>query len=63
MKDYRHEKNHGQYTELPLLCSHETPPGVLHSALGHPEQEGHGPITMSTDKGLKDDQGAGAPLL
>ena len=47
----------------PLLCSCETPPGVLCPVLGPPIQEKHGAVGAGPDKGHKNDQKAGAPPL
>ena len=37
----------------PLLCSGETPPGVLHPALEPLAQEGHGPVGAGPEKATK----------
>jgi len=49
----------------PLLggLSHKTPPGVLHQALGSPEQEINESAGVSPEKGHKNDQRDGTPLL
>ena len=62
----RQEKR-GQQVErgdsAPLLCSGETSPGVLRSALEPSAQEGHGTVGVGPKEGYKNDQRAGAPLL
>ncbi|GAB0190139.1 hypothetical protein GRJ2_001479200 [Grus japonensis] len=47
----------------PQILSCETPPGVLHPAVGAPVQERHGAVGASPEEGHEADQRAGAPLL
>ena len=47
----------------PLLCSGETPPGVLCPALEPSAQEKHGPVGGPPEKGHKNNPRAGTPLL
>ena len=62
-----HQEKRGQQVEradsAPLLCSGETSPGVLRSALEPSAQEGHGPVGAGPKEGCKNDPRAGAPLL
>jgi len=45
------------------LCSDETSPGVLRSALEPSAQEGHGTVGAGPKEGYKNDPRAGTPLL
>ena len=47
---------------FPVLCFHETPSGVVCSALGSAAQKRHGSVEASLENGHKDDQRAGPPL-
>jgi len=62
-----HKKKHGQHVEggdsAPLLCSGETPPGVLCRALEPSAQESHGSVGAGPEKSHRSDLRAGAPLL
>ena len=62
-----HEEKCDQQVEggdsTPLLCSRETPPGVLRPVLVSPAQEGHGVVGAGSEEDHKNDQRAGAPPL
>lgn len=45
------------------LCSQETLPAELGSALGHPTKEGHRAVGLRLEKGHEDARRAEAPLL
>jgi len=50
-------------SSAPLLCSGETPLGVLCPALEPSAQERHGPVGAGPEEGHKNDQRGGTPLL
>ena len=62
-----HPQQRGQQVEggdsAPLLCSVETPPGVLHPALRHSAQERHGSAGALPEEGHKNGQKDGTPVL
>jgi len=60
-----HQKKWGQQAEggESLLCSGETSPGDLHPALEPSAQGRHGPVGVEPEKGHKNDQRDGTPLL
>ncbi|CAM9299629.1 unnamed protein product, partial [Bubo scandiacus] len=47
----------------PLLCSGETPPGVLCPAPESSAQERHGPVGVGPQEGHENDERDGTPLL
>lgn len=48
---------------VPLPCSHETPSGTQHPALGTPAQRGHWPLGAGLEENHDEDQKTGAFLL
>jgi len=61
------QKNCGQHVKAgdsaPLLCSGETPPGVLCPALEPSTEDGCGPVGVGPEERHKSDQKTGTPLL
>jgi len=62
-----HQGKRGQQIKggdsAPLLCSGETPPGVLRPDLEPPAQEERGPVGAGPEEGHKNDPRAGTPIL
>jgi len=62
-----HQEKRGQQVEggdsAPPLCSGETSPGVLRSALEPSAQDGCGTVGAGPKEGYKNDPRAGVPLL
>jgi len=61
------QKQHGQQVKggdsAPLLCSGETPTGVLHPALEPSAQDRHGPVGIGPEQGHRNYQRGGTYLL
>ena len=59
-----HQEKHDNQAEgddsTPLLCSCDTPPGVLCPVLGLSTEAGHGAVGVGPEEGHKDDERAGA---